>query len=99
MSKGYDLGDLFRSARETPRSATAAPIAPLPPRRSAEREPLPPQPMSSVQPSGRKVTKKVTYELSAELVDRVNAFAREHSMKKFSVIERALQEYLDRNGG
>ena len=95
MSKGYDLGDLFRGSK--PREAV---------QEKARSEAVVRQAAPRVQTvtSGQavqlcgKITKKATYELDAELLDRVNRFAKSRDMKKLAVIERALEEYLERNG-
>lgn len=90
MKKSYDIDDLFRNSAEADGMPTRGAGAMKPLSSYAER------PM--VQVCG-KVTKKATYELDAELLERVNRFASSHDMKKLAVIERALQEYLSRNDG
>ncbi len=90
MSKGYDLGDLFRSAR--PKAEARSVAEP-----NTEQEQRLPSCAATVQSCG-KLTRKATYELDAELLKRVNDYAKARDMKKLAVIERALQEYLDRNG-
>ncbi len=95
MSKGYDLGDLFREAKPSSAERSKPEVI-----RETVFEPLPTPTVAgqAVQVCG-KITKKATYELDAELLDRVNRFAKSRNMKKIGVIERALQEYLERNEG
>lgn len=93
-SKGYDLSDLFRGSnpretvQEKPQDAVVRQAAPRVQTVTSGQ---------AVQLCG-KITKKATYELDAELLERVNRFAKSRDMKKLAVIERALEEYLERNG-
>ncbi len=96
MSKGYDLNDLYRVIPDPKPATRDESFATEKRTETATAHNVLPVATPSVQVCG-KITRKATYELDADLLERVNRFAQQRSMKKLAVIERALRDYLAAN--
>ena len=106
MSKGYNIDDLFPTAvakreQEQVRIRAAAPtvhIAETPQvkRKQEQTQDCTDAPIASIADFPKSDKKKATYELDAELLDRINKYAKDYGMKRVAIIEKALEEFLGR---